>query len=91
MISDLQLVERPRVGTPMSATGTIDPGDGEISWQWSLNGEPIAGATAQTYTPETNDAGKDLRVRVTVSADGVEPATADSDAQRIVSLHSREP
>jgi hypothetical protein len=91
VIDGLALVARPRVGTPMSATATIDPGDGEISWQWFLNGEPIAGATAQAYTPQTNDAGKQLSVRVTVSAEGVEPATAESDAQRIVSLHSREP
>jgi O-glycosyl hydrolase len=91
LIAELQIVERPRVGTPAHATATIDPGDGEITWQWFLNGEPIDGATEQSFTPETNDAGKELSVRVTVSADGVEPATAGTEAQRIVSLHSREP
>jgi hypothetical protein len=91
VIADLKIVERPRVGTPAVASATIDPSDGEITWQWFLNGEPITGATEPTYTPETNDAGKELSVRVTVSADGVEPATAKSDGQRIVSLHSREP
>jgi hypothetical protein len=91
VIADLKIVERPRVGTPAVASATIDPSDGEIAWQWFLNGEPIAGATEPTYTPETNDAGKELSVHVAVSAEGVEPATAESDAQRIVSLHSREP
>jgi O-glycosyl hydrolase len=91
VIADLKIVERPRVGTPAVASATIDPSDGEITWQWFLNGEPITGATEPTYTPETNDAGKELSVHVSVSADGVEPATAESDAQRIVSLHSREP
>lgn len=91
VIADLQVVDRPRVGTPAVATATIDPGDGEISWQWYRNGEPIEGATEQSYTPETNDAGKQLSVRVTVEADGVEPAAAQTDGVRIVSAHSREP
>ncbi len=90
-ITDLQIVDRPRVGTPTVATATIDPGDGEISWQWFTNGEPIEGATSQSYTPDTNDAGKLLSVRVTVSADGVEPATAQTAEQRIVSANSRKP
>src|SRR5215218_6300255 len=91
VIAELQIVERPRVGTPAHATATIDPGDGEITWQWYLNGEPIEGANEQSFTPETNDAGKELSVSVDVSADGVEPATATTEPQRIVSLHSREP
>ncbi|MBT2518293.1 RICIN domain-containing protein [Streptomyces sp. ISL-90] len=91
VIADLQIVERPRVGSPAHATATIDPGDGEITWQWYLNGEPIDGATEQSFTPETNDAGKELSVRVTVSADGVEGASAETERQRIVSLHSRQP
>jgi hypothetical protein len=91
VIADLQIVERPRVGSPAHATATIDPGDGEIAWQWYLNGELIDGATGQSYTPETNEAGKELSVSVTVSADGVEPATDVTDAQRIVSMHSRQP
>ncbi|MDQ0895066.1 RICIN domain-containing protein [Agromyces ramosus] len=91
VVADLQIVERPRVGTPAHATATIDPGDGEIVWQWYLNGEPIDGASGQSYTPGTNDAGKLLSVSVDVSADGVEPAASESEAQRIVSMHSRKP
>lgn len=91
VITDLQVVDRPRVGTPAVATATLDPGDGEISWQWFLNGEPIDGATEQSWTPETNDAGKLLSVRVAVEADGVEPASAETDGVRIVAANSREP
>lgn len=91
VITDLQIVERPRVGTPAHATATINPGDGEIVWQWYLGGVPIDGANEQSYIPVTNEAGKLLRVSVSVSADGVEPAAAETEAQRIVSLHSRQP
>lgn len=91
VIADLQVVDRARVGTPAVATATLDPGDGEISWQWFLNGEPVPGATEQSFTPETNDAGKLLTVHVTVGADGVEPATAEADGGRIVAANSRRP
>jgi len=91
VIDGLVLADRPRVGTPASATGTLDPSDGEISWQWLSNGEEIDGATGATYTPVTNDAGKLLSVRVTVSADGVEPATAETEAQRILAAYAAKP
>ncbi|GAA2041393.1 hypothetical protein GCM10009819_29010 [Agromyces tropicus] len=91
VIADLQVVDRPRVGTPAVATATTDPGDGEIAWQWFRNGEPIDGATGQSYTPVTSDAGKLLSVRVTVEAEGVQSATADADGGRIVSANSRQP
>uniref|UniRef100_UPI00193ABE2F discoidin domain-containing protein n=1 Tax=Agromyces humi TaxID=1766800 RepID=UPI00193ABE2F len=91
VIDGFALADRPRVGTPASAVGAFDPADGEIAWQWLRNGEPIQGATDATYTPVTNDAGKLLSVRVTVSADGVEAATAESDAQRILAANSRKP
>ena len=91
VIDGFALADRPRVGTPASAVGAFDPADGEIAWQWLRNGEPIQGATDATYTPVTNDAGKLLSVRVTVSADGVETATAESDSQRILAANSRKP
>ncbi len=91
VIDGLALADAPRVGTPQSATGAFDPADGETSWQWFHNGEPIQGATGATYTPDTNDAGKLLSVRVTVSADGVEAATAETESQRILAANSRKP
>ncbi|MFC9919704.1 glycoside hydrolase [Agromyces binzhouensis] len=91
MIADLQVVDRPRVGTPAVATATIDPGDGAIAWQWFRNGEPIDGATEQAYTPVTNDAGKLLSVRVSVEADGVDPANAETDGGRILAANAQKP
>ncbi|WP_395244049.1 RICIN domain-containing protein [Agromyces sp. MMS24-K17] len=91
VIEGLALADRPRVGTPASAVGTLNPADGEIAYQWFRNGQPIAGATKATYTPVTNDAGKLLSVRVTVSEDGVEPATAETASQRIVAANSAKP
>ncbi|GAA1751929.1 RICIN domain-containing protein [Agromyces humatus] len=91
VIDGLELADRPRVGTPASATGTLDPADGEIAYQWLRNSEPIEGATDATYTPVTNDAGKLLSVRVTVSAEGVEPATAVTPAQRMLAANAAKP
>ena len=91
VIDGLALADRPRVGTPASATGALDPSDGEISWQWLANGEEIDGATEATYTPVTSNAGKLLSVRVTVSADSVESATAETPAQRILAANSAKP
>jgi len=94
VIDGLALADRPRVGTPSSAVGTLNPADGEIAYQWFRNGLPISGATDTTYTPVTNDAGKLLSVRVTVSADGVASATAETPSQRIrrrvTGRHARE-
>lgn len=91
VIDGLELADRPRVGTPASAVGTLDPSDGDFAYQWLTNGEPIEGATDATYRPVTNDAGKLLSVRVTVSADGVEPATAETPAQRILAANAAKP
>ena len=91
VIDGLALADRPRVGTPSSAVGTLNPADGEIAYQWFRNGLPISGATDATYTPVTNDAGKLLSVRVTVSADGVASATAETPSQRILAANSAKP
>ena len=69
----------------------LDPVDGEIAYRWLRNGEPIDGATEATYTPVTSDAGKLLSVEVTVSADGVAAATAETPAQRVLAANARKP
>ena len=90
-IKGLALADRPRVGTPMSVVGTFDPADGTMAYQWLRNGLPIKGATGATFTPVTNDPGKLLTVRVTVSAEGVSPVTAQTPAQRILAANSAKP
>ncbi|UOQ90111.1 RICIN domain-containing protein [Agromyces endophyticus] len=90
-IDELTLADRPRVGTPVASVGVLDPVDGEIAYRWLSNGEPIDGATEATYTPVTRDAGKLLSVEVTVSADGVAAATAETPAQRVLAANARKP
>jgi hypothetical protein len=44
-------------------------GPDEFDYEWLRNGEPIAGATAATYTTIAADLGKEIRCRVTASND----------------------
>ena len=65
----------PQVGVELTASLT-DP-DGSVSgmaWQWARDDgeggfEDIAGATSAAYTPDADDAGKRLQVRVTYTDD----------------------
>ncbi|MHC3000407.1 hypothetical protein OB08_15170 [Microbacterium sp. HJ5] len=60
----------PRVGSVLS----VDPGawtaDTEFSYQWFADGEPVDGATSQTFAPATGHVGKRLTVAVTGSLAG---------------------
>ncbi|WP_286930524.1 MULTISPECIES: hypothetical protein [Aeromicrobium] len=59
------------VGVEASASVTGgDPADAERTYQWKLDGEPIEGATAATYTPKGAQRGHDLSVTVTSTARG---------------------
>jgi uncharacterized protein YjbI with pentapeptide repeats len=73
------LVEpRPIVGTLISANpGTWDAGVG-LSFQWLLDGAPIAGASSGSYTPQPNDCGHQLSVSVTGSSVGFMSSTQTS-------------
>jgi hypothetical protein len=73
----------PRTGSALSATtGTWDNASA-FAYQWTrcagATCEPIAGATAQTYTPTVADEGKQLGVEVTATATGGEADTASSE------------
>jgi hypothetical protein len=55
----------PRVGAPLQvATGTWMTGV-TLSYQWSVDGSPVAGATGKTYVPAPADLGRTVAVAVT--------------------------
>jgi hypothetical protein len=61
-----------RVGVTLTAdAGTWSPA-GTPAYQWLRGGDPIGGATGQTYTPVAADAGQLVQVQVTE-----QPATGD--------------
>ncbi|TFV84540.1 serine protease [Microbacterium sp. dk485] len=70
----------PRVGKTLTATpGTWEPAEVEVAYQWLRDGQPIEGATAQTYKVTRADVGTTLSVRVTATAAGnPTPGVADS-------------
>lgn len=54
-----------KVDEPLTATpGTWDA-DTTLALQWSVDGEPVAGATGDTYTPVPADVGSEVTVTVT--------------------------
>jgi hypothetical protein len=60
----------PQVGVPLSTTtGSWQPAP-TLSYQWLANGQPIAGATASTFTPTADQLAAVLKVRVTAQAVG---------------------
>ena len=80
-------VDAPRVvGTPRYATrvsadpGTWTPEPESLTYQWLLDGDPVAGATGSSYTPVLGDIGHDLSVEVTATTAGFAPGTATSEA-----------
>jgi hypothetical protein len=50
------------------------------AWQWLRDGQPIAGATSDTYTVTAADRGHQLSARLTVSLEGYVTAVATSTA-----------
>ncbi len=77
----------PLVGGAMTASpGTWSVPPSSVSFQWYADGTAISGATAAAYSPTSADLDHRLRVRVTVSADGYQPASTHSAKTRPVVL-----
>ena len=72
----------PRVGKKLTASpGTWEPADVSVAYQWLRDGQPIDGATGETYRVTKADAGTTLSVRVTATATAEgnpTPGVADS-------------
>src|SRR6476661_7318515 len=70
----------PRFDRPATADpGTWAPEPESTSYQWLVDGGPVAGATDPSYTPRLGDIGHDLSVRVTATVTGLSPGTRTSD------------
>jgi putative cell wall-binding protein len=65
-------------------TGVWAPEPITLAIQWLANGVDIPGATASTYTPVADNAGKVLTVRVSGSRDGYAPQAVTSAATAAV-------
>jgi surface antigen len=65
-------------GTVSASSGTWSVTPSEVAYQWYADSNPISGATAASYSPTTAVLDRRLTVRVTVSADGYDPASATS-------------
>lgn len=73
------VVGTPRYDTRVQAdVGQWTPTPTTYRYQWLLDGERIVGATGPSYVPRLGDLGHELAVRVEASAEGHEPAKADS-------------
>ena len=75
----------PRYDRPATADpGTWAPEPETTSYQWLVDGDPVAGATASSYTPRLGDIGHELSVTVTASATGFSPGTRTSEPKRVL-------
>ncbi len=74
-----------KVGAPLTAGGdTWSATPASRTAQWLRDGEPIAGATATTYTPVAADLGRALTVRVTAAATNHLPGSTTSEPVTII-------
>lgn len=75
----------PKVGSTLTAgNGTWTPSGTTYAYAWSANGEPIAGATSNTYVLTPTELGKTITVKVTASKAGSTSMDASSAATAAV-------
>ncbi|MCW4385468.1 ExeM/NucH family extracellular endonuclease [Salinibacterium sp. SYSU T00001] len=73
-----------RVGKTVSVNeGHWSVTDVDYSYQWNRDGEPIEGATGERYRIVGADAGSDLTVTVTASAEGYSDGSATSGERTV--------
>lgn len=68
------------VGAELSASATTTPAADAFAYEWLRDGDPIDGATGQTYVLTADDEGLEVSVRVTATLLGYHDAVGTSDA-----------
>jgi len=72
------------VGSTLTAVPTMSsPAPATLTYQWTRDQEPIAGATSSAYVPRATDAGSDLSVTVTGHRPAYDPMTVRSASVRV--------
>lgn len=80
-LTEAWITGSPGVGETLEANpGLWSPAPDTTSFQWYADGEPIPGATDDTYDVTTAELGTEITVEVTVSAEGCAEASATSAA-----------
>jgi hypothetical protein len=70
----------PQVGREQRAVaGSWVPDGAEVTYQWTSDGKPIAGATASTYVIPPEQVGHEVEVRVTATAGGTSTTKASDN------------
>ncbi|MFO6452101.1 MULTISPECIES: M1 family aminopeptidase [unclassified Aeromicrobium] len=72
-----------RVGTVLTASAGTWPAGTALTYQWSVGGAPVAGATGSTYRLAPKDVGRVVTVAVTGTKAGWAPVTKVSKALKV--------
>jgi hypothetical protein len=76
----------PMVGAPLTVTSGTWMTGVTLSYQWSVGGSPVAGATGTSYTPQAGDLGQTVTVTVTGTKLGYPDVTSTSADTAAVGL-----
>jgi hypothetical protein len=78
----------PIIGQLLIAQRSALVGAGEVGFQWLREGQPISGATGESYEPISADVGQAISVQLTGTVLTAAPTEAKIDTVMIVSLAS---
>lgn len=74
----------PKVGRRLAAKPGKWTSGAKLSYQWLVSSKPVPGATASTFTPRAQDAGRRIRVKVTGVKAGHQTAAKTSKSTKRV-------
>jgi 5'-nucleotidase len=94
-LEPIEVVKDPKITGNAKVGSTLKVNEGkwsvknpEFSYQWNRDGVPIDGATGATYKVTAADAGTELTVTVTASADGYADGVATTEGKTVKKLDS---